>query len=104
MIYELRTYALKPESAADAMTLYQAEAWPELSKWSQNLVGYFITEIGPLHQIVHLWKFETHDARDHQWTTLRAQPGFAAFGKKLRPMLLSQENKIMKAAPWGPHP
>ena len=104
MIYELRTYNLKPEFAPDAMALYEAEGWPQLQKWSQNLVGYFTTEIGPLQQIVHLWKFESHDARDHQWATLRATSAFAAFGKKLRPMLMSQENKIMKSAPWGPKP
>jgi hypothetical protein len=104
MIYELRTYNVKPEAAADVVALYQAEGWPELQKWKQNLVGYFITDIGPLHQIVHLWKFESHDARDHQWTTLRASPSFAQFGRKIRPMLHSQENKIMKAAPWSPAP
>jgi len=53
---------------------------------------------------VHLWKFESHDARDHQWATLRSVPAFAQFGRKLRPMLHSQENKVMKAAPWSPQP
>ncbi|HJQ59176.1 MAG TPA: NIPSNAP family protein [Vineibacter sp.] len=104
MIYELRTYNVKPEAAADVVALYQAEGWPELQKWQQNLVGYFFTDIGPLHQIVHLWKFENHEARDHQWTTLRANAAFAQFGRKIRPMLQSQENKILKSAPWGPTP
>jgi hypothetical protein len=27
-----------------------------------------------------------------------------AFAAKLRPLILSQENKLMMAAPWGPHP
>lgn len=102
MIYELRTYNVKPEAAVDVVALYQAEGWPELAAWKQNLVGYFTTDIGPLHQIVHLWKFADHAARDHQWATLRANPKFAEFGRKIRPMLHSQENKIMKLAPWSP--
>jgi len=104
MIYELRTYNLMPGKVAEAMALYQAEGWPELAKWQKNLIGYFTSDISSLNQIVHLWKFESHDARDHQWTTLRATPAFAAFGAKLRPMLLSQDNKILKSAPWGPKP
>jgi hypothetical protein len=27
-----------------------------------------------------------------------------AFARKLRPLLASQENKLMMAAPWGPTP
>jgi hypothetical protein len=51
---------------------------------------------------VHLWKFADHAVRDEQWTTLRADPKFVDFGKRIRPMLASQENKILKAAPWSP--
>jgi hypothetical protein len=29
---------------------------------------------------------------------------FMAFAAKLRPLLLSQENKLMLNAPWGPQP
>ena len=102
MIYELRTYNVKPEHAADVVAVYEQYGWPQLKKWRKNLVGYFISDIGPLHQIVHLWKFADHDARDLQWTTLRANPKFLDFGRRIRPMLASQENKILKAAPWSP--
>jgi hypothetical protein len=27
-----------------------------------------------------------------------------AFARKLRPLIRSQENKLLLAAPWGPHP
>jgi len=102
MIYDLRTYTLLPGKVAEAMALYQAEGWPELSKWKQNLIGYFVSDIGSLNQVVHLWRFESHDASEHQWATIRASPAFAVFIAKLRPMMLSQENKILKVAPWMP--
>ena len=102
MIYELRTYTLHPGKVAEAHALYHAEGWPQLAKWQHNLIGYFVSDIGALNQIVHLWKFANHDARDEQWAKLRANAAFAAFGAKLRPMLLTQDNKILKSAPWGP--
>jgi len=33
-----------------------------------------------------------------------SDPVFAAFAAKLRPLLQSQNNQLMTAAPWGPHP
>ena len=38
------------------------------------------------------------------WKGLFADPEFMAFAAQLRPLLQSQENKLMMAAPWGPHP
>jgi len=34
--------------------------------------------------------------------TGRTSPKFVDFGRRIRPMLASQENKILKAAPWSP--
>ena len=58
MIYELRTYNVKPEHAADVVAVYEQYGWPQLKKWRKNLVGYFISDIGPLHQIVHSMRSE----------------------------------------------
>jgi hypothetical protein len=33
-----------------------------------------------------------------------ADEAFMAFARKLRPLLLAQNNKLLMAAPWGPHP
>ena len=38
------------------------------------------------------------------WAGLFSDPDFMAFAAQLRPLLQSQENKLMMAAPWGPHP
>ena len=35
---------------------------------------------------------------------LFADDAFMAFAGKLRPLVLTQENKLMLASPWGPHP
>ena len=57
MIYELRTYDLKPGSV-DAMEKAQAEALPIREKYSK-LAGWWHTDIGPLNQVVHLWPYES---------------------------------------------
>lgn len=103
-IYELRTYAIVVGKMAEVIELYTSTGWPALSKHPNKLVGYFTGDIGALNQIIHLWKFDDDADRRAFWAGVYADAGFMAFVGKLRPMVLSQENKLMLASPWGPHP
>jgi hypothetical protein len=103
-IFELRTYSVIVGKMAEVTDLYKREGWPAVAKHPPRLVGYFTGDIGALNQLVHLWKFEDDADRRAFWAALFADPAFAAFGAKLRPLLASQENKLLMAAPWGPHP
>ena len=103
-IYELRTYTFVVGKMADAVELYGAAGWPALSKHPKKLVGYFTGDIGALNQLIHLWKFDDDADRRAFWAGVYADADFMAFAKQMRPMLTSQENKLMLASPWGPHP
>jgi hypothetical protein len=103
-IYELRTYTLYVGKLAEAVELYKAEGWPALHKHPARLVGYFTGDVGALNQLVHLWKFEDDADRRKFWAGVYGDEGFMAFARKLRPLILAQENKLLMASPWGPHP
>jgi hypothetical protein len=55
MIYEIRTYRIKPGSLAEVEKRY-GEAYEHRKKYSQ-LAGFFHTEIGPLNEIIHIWPY-----------------------------------------------
>jgi len=103
-IYELRTYTVIVGKMAEVTELYKREGWPAIDKHPKRLVGYFTGDIGALNQLVHLWKFEDDADRRAFWRGIFGDPEFMAFAGKLRPLLLSQENKLMLNAPWGPQP
>ncbi len=103
-IYELRTYDVVVGKMAEVVALYKNEGWPALEKHPPRLVSYFTGDIGALNQLVHLWKFEDDADRRAFWAGVFADAEFMAFAAKLRPMLARQENKLLMAAPWGPHP
>lgn len=103
-IYELRTYTFKVGKLGEAISLYENEAWPALQKYEDYLVGYFTGDIGGLNQLIHMWKFADDTDRRTFWETLFKDADFMAFAAKLRPLVLTQENKLMLASPWGPHP
>ncbi len=103
-IYELRTYTVIVGKMAEVTELYKREGWPAIDKHPKRLVGYFTGDIGALNQLVHLWKFEDDADRRAFWRGIFGDPEFMAFAGKLRPLLLSQENKLLLNAPWGPQP
>jgi hypothetical protein len=103
-IYELRTYTVIVGKMAEVVSLYEREGWPAVDKHPKRLVGYFTGDIGAMNQLVHLWKFEDDADRRAFWRGIFGDPEFMAFAAKLRPLLLSQENKLLLNAPWGPRP
>ncbi len=103
-LYELRTYTFYVGKLAEAVKLYDTEGWPALGKYEDNLVGYFTGDIGGMNQLVHLWKFEDDADRRRFWAAIFADEAFMAFARKLRPLIQGQENKLLMASPWGPHP
>jgi hypothetical protein len=103
-IYELRTYDVVVGKMADVVSLYNTEGWPAIQRHPDRLVGYFTGDVGAINQVIHLWKFEDDADRRAFWAGVFADEAFMDFARKLRPLLLSQNNKLMLASPWGPHP
>jgi hypothetical protein len=103
-IYELRTDNVTVGKMAEVVSLYKNEGWPALAKHPQKLVGYFTGDIGALNQLIHVWKFDDDADRRAFWAGVFTDADFMAFAGKLRPLLQSQENKLMLSAPWGPAP
>ena len=103
-IYEMRTYTVTVGKMSEVVALYKNEGWPALARHPDRLVGYFTGDIGGMNQLVHLWKYEDDADRRAFWAGVFGDAEFMAFAAKLRPLLQSQENKLLMAAPWGPHP
>jgi NIPSNAP len=106
-LYELRTYTLRVGTMTEAVKLYQGIGFPALQKGSHDkkLIGYFQADTGTINQIVHLWKFDDDADRRAHWAAVYANKDFVeGFASKFRPLLMTQEVKLLQAAPWGPHP
>ncbi len=105
-IYEKRTYDVEVAEIGNLVKLYRSEGWPALEAggFSDNLIGYFISDTGTLHQLVHIWKFDDDAARRDFWKRLFKDDDFLAFGLKIRSMLKRQDVQLMTSAPWGPTP
>ena len=105
-VYEKRTYSIMVGRMPDVFQLYENEGWPALKAggFDEKLIGYFISDTGPLHQLIHLWRFDDDDDRRDFWKRLFGDDDFKAFVTQLRPLIQTQEIQLLFSAPWGPKP
>ena len=104
MIFELRTYTAEPGRSADFLKLYEAMALPLQRKYLGGLVGFYVTEIGPLNQIVHLWRFESLADRERRRAAMDADPAWQDYRARSKELgaIREQESKILKPASFSP--
>jgi hypothetical protein len=70
MLYELRTYTT-PAGKAPLLAKYSAEIGrPIRGDDYGKLEGYWITEIGPLNKVMHLWSYADYADRDQRRAAL----------------------------------
>ena len=101
-IFELRTYTLQVGKLAKAIQVYEELGWPALKKYKSNILQYYIGDVGALNQIIHVWGFQDDNLRRELWKKIYADEDFIKFATEFRPLVITQENKLMTAAPWMP--
>ncbi len=74
MIYEFRTYDLKPGSVPEVEQLFE-ENLPAREKHSK-LTAFFHTDVGPLNQIIHVWEYENSGERDRVRAAAAQEPNW----------------------------
>ena len=96
MIYEFRTYDLKPRGVPEFERAF-GERLPQRVKYSP-LGGLWHTEAGPLNQILHVWPYEDVAQR----AELRAKAvADGAWPPQFRePVILNMNSEILVPAPF----
>ena len=105
-LYEKRTYSVRVGQMAEVLKIYSENGFPALEAegFAENLVGYFVSDTGRLHQLIHIWRFQSDEERRAFWKRLYASERFMEAVSKLRPLIDTQEVQILTSAPWGPRP
>lgn len=98
MIYELRTYTLKAGSQAivakNSGEVGRAVRGDDYGK----LEGYWLTDIGPLNQVMHLWSYESLEERSRLRAELSKNKDWTGgYIPLIRPHLVRQDIRLMEA-------
>ena len=96
MIYEVRTYTLKPGSVP-AFEENFGNSLPYRLKFSP-LAAFWHTEIGPLNQVIHVWPYESMDERTRIRTEAAQDPHWPPPNPP--EMYVNMESEIFIPAPF----
>jgi NIPSNAP len=102
MIVDVRTYTLIPRRLTTYLELFEKNALPVMKRHNLELIGYFVSHIGPLNQVVHLWRYDSLADMERKRTARDADPAWAEFLAMTEGMLLVQENKAMRPTSFSP--
>jgi hypothetical protein len=102
VIVEERIYVLKPDCIERFLEVYEHEGLAIQRQYLPRPLGYFLTEIGVQFQVIHMWGYEDYEERDRCRAAMRADPAWQAYVRKVRPLFVSQETRIMRPMPWSP--
>lgn len=104
MLIEERRYLLKGEyTPAMYLDVYKNTGAMELQKnILGNMLGYFVTEVGELNSLVHLWGYDSFEERARRRALLMPETVWQDYLSQIRPMLQSMKNRFMVPTDFSP--
>jgi hypothetical protein len=102
MIVDERTYTIHIGKIPEYLRLYQAEGLEIQTRTLGNLIGYFVTEVGQLSTVVHLWAYDNMAERTKRRAALAADPAWQAYLGKMQPLVTAMENRILMPTAFSP--
>lgn len=104
MIVEHRTYTLKALRTGDFLKLYERAALPLQLKYLGHMIGFYVSEIGPLNEVVHLWGFASLAERERRRALMEADPGWAVYRQALQELdvVVEQSTKMLRSTSFSP--
>lgn len=98
----MRTYTLKVGVLAKYLQQFETRGLPVVSRYCR-LVGYWTAETGLLNRVVHVWEFDSLEARGEArarwWSDPEWTEGYLPLAL---PLVERQETMLMSAAPFSP--
>ena len=95
MIYEFRTYTLKPGGVPEFERIF-GEALPHREQYSK-LAAFWHTEVGPLNQVIHVWGYEDAQQRSEVRAAAAQNPNWPPKGGHL---IVKMESEIVVPGPF----
>jgi hypothetical protein len=98
MIFDHRVYTIKPNRLARFLETYERLALPLQRKYLGEPYGFFVSHIGPLSRVVHLWQYESLADREQRRDATEADSEWQAYRRVAleEDTLIDMENQILK--------
>jgi hypothetical protein len=104
MLYELRTYTLRPGRLAAYVADFERRGLPVIGRYA-TLVAYWTSEVGQLNQVVHVWSYRDAAHRAEQRALLYADLEWVdGYLPTALDDVQHQESRLLSSASFSPLP
>jgi hypothetical protein len=102
MIIDHRVYTIEPNRLSRFLETYERLALPLQRKYLGESYGFFVSHIGPLNRVVHLWQYESLADRERRRDAMEADLAWRAYRRIAleEDTLVDMEDQILKPAPF----
>lgn len=102
MIVEERSYKIRTGKMQTYLALVRDEGLAIQRPVLGNLIGYFVSEIGELNCVMHLWGYEDLADRSLRRKLLSENEQWKAFIPRLSLCIETMENRILLPTDFSP--
>jgi hypothetical protein len=95
-IVDMRTYTIRPRGLPEYLKLFEDMALPVMVRYIGPPIGYYISEIGALNQVVHLWGFDSLADMETRRTARNADPEWPIYLAASAHLVMAQEDRIIR--------
>jgi hypothetical protein len=95
-VIDIRVYTIRPRGVQEYLKLYKKWALTIAPKHWGPPLGFFVTEIGPLNQVIHMWAFESLADLERCRASLLSDPEFAKYLAATEGFIIAQEDRIVR--------
>lgn len=102
MIFDMRTYTLKPAMMKKHLELYEKFGFEAQKRHLGEPVMYAFTEVGDVNSYVHIWAYADVADRAAKRAAMWEDLDWIAYTQKSAELgaLIKQENQILISAPF----
>lgn len=102
MIVDHRTYTIPHGRMKEYLDRYEAIGLPLQRRHLGHHIGCYVSEIGMLNQVIHMWGFASMADREARRTRMEQDPEWVAFLEMNAGTFTAQETRILRATSFSP--
>src|SRR5436305_13556116 len=95
-IVDVRTYTIRPRGVPEFLRLYEELALPIALKHWGPPVAFYVSEIGLLNQVSHLWEFDSLADLERCRAAIGADPDFKKYLDATDGIIVAQEARVVR--------
>ncbi len=97
-VVDLRTYTIALRRIPEFLEIFDRLAMPVQLRHLNPPIGFYVSDLGPLNQVVHLWEYDSLADMERRCEARNADPDWPAYLKASGSLIVAQENRIIRRA------